>query len=831
MKKKMKFGKILLLIATIFSQIANPVAVLADEVISRPLTISFSQVDEDNDGYMDYLLSEYRSENENDYDNDKEYTIKFETTFTYAYDDAEVLTKEDEATVSGDMINNGSSYSIDVSDSESPLSKYYDGVYSVITKVYEEGTLVYESEEYTGNYTTLKGLRGELVQSGSQEVLNRDDENNYNIPFDEGEYTQQLYVMTGDLSPKGLYRVKVNDAEYSEIMNTDELRNTPFAKRDINFKGYLAGTYTYEDTITLEEVSCDDNDCLTEYTYVTTINYGTSQDNDNLFTDMFDMLFSDGYLVLPAINLRTNDLSERVDKVVTLLDLSKSFSSSSVNMKVLREGTNGDEVLYDSTLEYDEEVLEKTMLENNDRVIFANNDTNNVTECEYTVVVLGNLTDSEDSVNTLDSDDLKALLENYLNDEKTPSMDLYEEENDELGKITFEDIAVVNDILRNDAAPSDVENNSDDFKLEISGLPEKVYVGDTFEVKVTLRGGEVEGIRDYIDGFEGTLELSGLKLVNESITYNAKSLGTSKDNRLVLIGDKLYDGEVLVTLKLMAVEEGDGSLILSGNAWKYLNSTDTSVSSSVEVMRRESENNYLASLTPSVGKLDIDFDRDVTVYTLTVPYDTEKVILSGALEDVRASVTGLIEYELTDDVIPALVTVTSEAGEKRVYTIYIVKDKPPVAKPVTYYYSSNSYLDDLSISGYDIDFDKDTYEYKINVANDVSSLDIKAVAEDTRSRVEITGNDDFKVGENVVLVKVTAEDGSTKEYRIIVSKEDKEDVVSGSDKENSSNMMEKIVIIVLIILVVLGLLYLIFKKDDNDNLLDDKKTLKKKNKQ
>ena len=161
---------------------------------------------------------------------------------------------------------------------------------------------------------------------------------------------------------------------------------------------------------------------------------------------------------------------------------------------------------------------------------------------------------------------------------------------------------------------------------------------------------------------------------------------------------------------------------------------------------------------------------------------------------------------------------------------HIIKENPPVSEPVVYYYaSSNNYLSSLEIDGYEIEFDKDTLEYNITVKNDVTSLDIRANAEDYRSRVEITGNEGFKEGKNTVTITVRSEDGSTREYKLVVDKEEKKQPVV--DTESSSNTAEKVVIIILIILVVIGLLYLIFKKDDEEveNLVKEERTNNSKN--
>lgn len=87
--------------------------------------------------------------------------------------------------------------------------------------------------------------------------------------------------------------------------------------------------------------------------------------------------------------------------------------------------------------------------------------------------------------------------------------------------------------------------------------------------------------------------------------------------------------------------------------------------------------------------------------------------------------------------------------------------------------SNNKNLKSLTISGdYKLTpaFNKDVTEYSLNVASDIDSIDIKAVAEDDNAKVTISGNDKLLMGENTVEVKVTAEDGTTRTYKINVTK-------------------------------------------------------------
>ena len=126
--------------------------------------------------------------------------------------------------------------------------------------------------------------------------------------------------------------------------------------------------------------------------------------------------------------------------------------------------------------------------------------------------------------------------------------------------------------------------------------------------------------------------------------------------------------------------------------------------------------------------------------------------------------------------------------------------------------SSDNLIKNLTIKGYTIDFDTNTLEYKIKVKNQVKSLDLEVTLNDQSASYEISGNKNFKVGENIVTIKVTAEDGSTRTYTLKVTREKAEEIEETEEKSSS-----KTIIIILIILVIIGLIYVIFKDDEEDN--------------
>lgn len=823
MKKIIKFSKIFLLIAVIFSELAMPVTVLADEIDnSMVLNMQLQAVDEDNDSYVDKYELTYISEKK-DYDELKTYDIEIDTTFTYNDGNTETNTVLIED-VTGEVLNNQrSSYELDA------MSQYYDGTYDVNVTVYDNETIVYENSELSkennlNNYSTLKGLNGKLsgeLVTLETVIIEEDTTGNYNVTK-EGVYTQSLNVLTGELSPNGSYRI-VYGENTSEVMTGDELRNNAISGTVTDLTSKLAGIYSYTDIVTIEEVTLtEDNEYEVvntyTYTYDAKITYGN--DNDELFTNMYGVTFEDGYIFV-------NAKMEEPDTIITLEELSNVLEGTETTLEVLDEEGN----ILDMT---NEEVLSGEV-KNNYTIKFTNGAT-----ASYKVIVKGDT----NLDNILDKEDLSGVMEGYLNDENMPSMDMVtlEEEvtvegqeqpeivKEEFGTITFEDVMFTNEVLKETSNTDKEKIDNNNLTLifgQVVSEDDEIYVGSTFELDVIVNSDDA---LDYIDGVDALVTTSNnLKLID--IKFNEEFTGIhNEEGRVVASGTELNSGTVVMTLEFTVIGDGTGTISLTGNTAKYLNIDEfEEITKEVEIIRRSSNNN-LSSLNASVGIFDISFDKDVTVYTLTVPYDTESVILSGGLEDILSSVDGLIEYELTENNTVAIINVTAEDGSVKTYTVYIIKEEAPVTtKPVTYYYSSNNYLKSLEVEGYELEFDKNTNEYKITVKNDVTSLDIRALAEHSGARVEITGNEGFEEGENTVIVTVTAENGSIREYKIIVNKEGKKEVVT--DIKNSSNTAEKIVIIILIILVVLGLLYLIFKKDDEEEIVPEvKKETPKKSK-
>lgn len=87
------------------------------------------------------------------------------------------------------------------------------------------------------------------------------------------------------------------------------------------------------------------------------------------------------------------------------------------------------------------------------------------------------------------------------------------------------------------------------------------------------------------------------------------------------------------------------------------------------------------------------------------------------------------------------------------------------------------------------EFSKSVTDYAVTVPYSETSLEITVLPFDSSSAYAIEGNTNFIVGENTVTVKITAENGNTKEYRVTVTREQDPDYKPSSDASLSAIML------------------------------------------
>lgn len=206
-----------------------------------------------------------------------------------------------------------------------------------------------------------------------------------------------------------------------------------------------------------------------------------------------------------------------------------------------------------------------------------------------------------------------------------------------------------------------------------------------------------------------------------------------------------------------------------------------------------------ASLKSLVIKgINFEFSKDKLEYDIEVSNNVDKLDITAEVNNDKAKVTIPSDLSLKVGNNSFTIVVEAEDGSKSEYKINV--------KRLDRVLSSNTNLSKLVINGYNISFSKDKYIYDLgNIKS--SKLNIIATSEDALSKVKIYGNSD--IGRNdVIVIKVVAEDGSSKEYILYAN---------NTKSSNVKNVLLICFLVALIASLVVNFI-LIFKKRKANNI-------------
>ncbi|MBR1416333.1 MAG: cadherin-like beta sandwich domain-containing protein, partial [Bacilli bacterium] len=184
----------------------------------------------------------------------------------------------------------------------------------------------------------------------------------------------------------------------------------------------------------------------------------------------------------------------------------------------------------------------------------------------------------------------------------------------------------------------------------------------------------------------------------------------------------------------------------------------------IDITRLPNSNGYLSSIVNSVGTLSPSFDKNEFNYSINVGSDVTSIDINGTPEASTTTVTGNRNYTLVAGENNIVLTTLAEDNTTTLtYNITVTRDK-----------SANANLSDLFIKEGKLspNFDKNIIEYVVRVPYDVEEVHAVYETENNDATVEVSGNTNLVVGENIVSVKVTAQDESEKTYNIRVIRQE-----------------------------------------------------------
>ena len=269
----------------------------------------------------------------------------------------------------------------------------------------------------------------------------------------------------------------------------------------------------------------------------------------------------------------------------------------------------------------------------------------------------------------------------------------------------------------------------------------------------------------------GQLRKSSIVTCN-GITYG--SHGDGHWHEVEKDGDRYYAiGDPIATNPCENVQNessADNSTSNNGTKDNNQNSNPNNIVDSNSENSNNSENNYVESDDTSLKSLQVNDDFIEVSENMTYETIEDKVNIIVIPNDNRATINceETINLVVGDNIVN--IVVIAENGDELEYKLNIIRNE------VVDELSDNTNIV-IKVDDEEIDFDSYISDV-INITNDVDSLNITYELEDENSSVEIIGNEDLKVGENEITVKVTAENGEVQEYKIMVDKNSKtEDII------------------------------------------------------
>lgn len=323
---------------------------------------------------------------------------------------------------------------------------------------------------------------------------------------------------------------------------------------------------------------------------------------------------------------------------------------------------------------------------------------------------------------------------------------------------------------------------------------------------------------------------------NQSISFSGSYTPKAEGNlNITLEGSVTGDDNVTVrnfgskTIKISATSSNNNSgTSTSSNTSSSSNKNTSTKSNNAKLKNLGIKPNDFSGFSPSKY-----------AYSTTVPNDVEKVEVYAQEGESGQKVTGTGYKTLKEGSNSFEVVVTAADGKTtQKYTINITRESKDSDKEEKEEKKEEEKTEEtkedskettfglkkLQIAGFDskIKFDPDVHEYKIDVNEDIDKLDLSVLATDENALIEISGNEDFQEGENVVTILVKDKDGEESVvYQIIVNKSlaqpEQENVVMDLIKDNIPLVIVAGAFVFVLFILIIVVIVKKAKKDDYED--------------
>ena len=309
---------------------------------------------------------------------------------------------------------------------------------------------------------------------------------------------------------------------------------------------------------------------------------------------------------------------------------------------------------------------------------------------------------------------------------------------------------------------------------------DNVIIGDEFEVSLNLKG--INTSAYSIEIFFDTTKLEFISgPENSNVIGNKVKIVWYDSNG----GTEVKQGE-LEKLKFKSIAPGIADFDVNEEFFdENINLMQTDFENfQIEILEQDvaedsngrsiqkQNSTQLKSLRLNVEGIVPDFETDIYDYSLTLPEQLKEIKdieVQTIAENENAKIEVSGNKNLKDGLNIINVVVTNQ-GKSQEYKIKVTKTQNLEM--------ANTNLENLAIE-YAIlspEFNEQITRYNTQVANEINQLNILAIPENEKGKVEILGNNNLNEGNNKIEIKVTAPNGFTQRiYEINVYKRNKQE--------------------------------------------------------
>lgn len=309
--------------------------------------------------------------------------------------------------------------------------------------------------------------------------------------------------------------------------------------------------------------------------------------------------------------------------------------------------------------------------------------------------------------------------------------------------------------------------NAANMSLNLS-CPAQAKAGATVNCTIsgTVSNGKLKGITTKLSYTNG-LSFVSFTPSSSWANYYSGASGFSIGNVAGVSGTVTF-GTLKVKVPANAAVNSSYSVTVSQIDASDENNNSFTASNKTATIKVLSGNNNLSGL--KLSNANISFSTNTLNYSATI--NATSTVISASLQDSSASFVsgyGARTINLSYGTHNYYVKVKAANGDIKTYTLTITRPDNR---------NTDNSLKSLSVSEGKIKFSPTTLTYELSVEQDVTSIMIEAVTNDSKASL-VTGfgsrTVNLKYGNNTVLVKVRAENGSEKTYTLNIFRSDGRD--------------------------------------------------------